>query len=170
MTRRRLADDIRITEIRRLWETPDDEVIEQHLGHDANWQAITAIKYPPKELKGRKQVDIVRATVYATPEQSSIKQIYERCRRATGFDEVFDCKEPNARIRTILQRNCSDCAMYHDERYRGEDIFRFDKATRSWGPRTERPVTRPPADLQISSRSWYELNIADGLHERKALP
>lgn len=43
MTKKRLADDIRITEIHRLWETPDDEVIEQHLGDDLNWQAVTAI-------------------------------------------------------------------------------------------------------------------------------
>ena len=92
-----------------------------------------------KELKGQEQLSVVRDAVYVTLEQPSpSKQIFAACQKDPRFNEVFD-KHAFARVRTILQRNCKDAVMYKDARYRGDDIFWFDKSTRLWGRASARP-------------------------------
>src|SRR4051794_3712113 len=65
-----------------------------------------------KKDKGHEQLSIVYDAVLSLGEASTLKAIYEACRKNFSFGIIFDCKNPDARIRTILQRNSKDAMQF----------------------------------------------------------
>lgn len=84
------------------------EIIDRAM-QDKNMQKQTCeIKLAPsaQTARGDAQRRIVYRALVTLERPATSKEIYQTCKKDGDFDVVFPCKNPFARIRTILQRGC----------------------------------------------------------------
>jgi hypothetical protein len=87
-----------------------------------------------KKDKGLEQLRIIREA-FSPWTLYTLKEIYDACRKHPDFGVTFDCQNPNARIRTLLQRNCLQAKQFAN--FKGSDVFIRGTTSGLWGLQTQ---------------------------------
>jgi hypothetical protein len=85
-----------------------------------------------RKEKGDEQRKIVRDAVWTLGKPSTSDAVYAACQKNPGFGSAFECQNPYARVRTILQRGSIGASQA--AKFSFDKIFIYHKTAKLWAP------------------------------------